>query len=269
VVLFAADHLDRILLGRLAGPDAVGLYGQAKNLMIKPVYLVTAPLSVLVLSSLARAAGRRNVQAELAEAFYRILAIILLPICVGLALVGDDVMPCLGGPRWTSSGVLLSALSVALFAQAVLIINGWLLAAFGRTGCLFAAAVVVLSIQTLGYLIGWRTGSWYGNAALGVAWGYSAAVVGILVLPHTVFAFRVARLPVVSFVRAIRRPLAASLGMAVVVWAAGAWLERAAVATLWAKLLTEIAIGALVYILLARGELRWLRGHWQQLRGHR
>lgn len=97
IVFYFADNLDRVLVGRLVGPDAVGLYTQAYNIMTKPVYVVITPLVALVLTSLARAASQHHTRDELIVAYYRLLAIVLTPAAVGLVVTGSDVMRMLGG----------------------------------------------------------------------------------------------------------------------------------------------------------------------------
>jgi PST family polysaccharide transporter len=265
-VLFVADYADRLLLGRLEGPETVGLYGQAKNLMIKPVYLVTTPLAAIVLSGLARAVDQPTERIDLARAFYRILAILLMPVCVGLAVVGQDVMPVLGGQDWQAAGPLLAALAVGLFAQAVLIINGWVLAGVGRTDRLFASAIGVLVVQLLGYSAGWAIGRQRDSGALGMAWGYAVAVLVVLVVPHTWFTLRTALLPPGPIARAIRRSLIASLVMGAAVWVLRQQIGSAFGDRPGMMLAVEVAAGVSLYLVLAREEIQWLRVQWATAR---
>ena len=192
VVFYLADNLDRVLVGRLAGPEAVGLYGQAYNIMIKPVYVVITPLVALVLTSLARAANQPETRQELVVAYYRLLAILLMPAAMGLVVTGSDVMRMLGGAAWADAGPLLSILSLGMFGQAMIILGVPILTAADRGGKLLAAAVVVAVVVCSSYIAGWYFGQQRGEPVLGVAWGYAIAVLGVIAAPYTWFCVRTA-----------------------------------------------------------------------------
>ena len=267
VVLFLADNLDRLLVGRIAGNHAVGLYSQAYNLMIKPVYLLTTPLTALLLSSLSRASAIPRAQGELLVAYYRLAAVVLLPCSVGLAVVGSDVMRLFGGQKWDEAGPLLTALSVGMFAQAVLILNGYVLTAAGRTGRLLLSSLCIAAVLLSGYLAGaWWATTWGAPAALGVACGYAVSVLGVLLIPHTVFCVRSAKHSAGEVLATWRRPLQAALVMGAMVWMFGEWL---AVTSAPLRLIVLIPLGALLYAALAREELAWLAAHVAQWRRDR
>ena len=180
VAFYLADNLDRVMVGRLVGPEAVGLYGQAYNIMIKPVYVVITPLVALVLTSLARAANQPETRQELIVAYYRLLAVLLLPAAVGLVVTGGDVMRLLGGTAWTDAGPLLSVLAVGMFGQAMIILGVPILTAADRGGKLLAAAMVVAAILCTAYSTGWYFGQQRGEPVLGVAWGYAIATLAMI-----------------------------------------------------------------------------------------
>jgi PST family polysaccharide transporter len=255
VVFYVADNFDRVLVGRLVGPEAVGLYGQAYNIMIKPVYVVITPLVALMLTSLSRAADQPATRGQLVVAYYRLLAVLLLPAAAGLIVVGDDVMRLLGGAAWSDAGPLLSVLSLGMFGQALVIVGVPILTAAGRGGRLLAAAAVVAVVLCAAYFIGWTCGERFEAPVLGVAWGYALAVLALIAVPYTWFCLRAAGLPLGDVFAALRRPAIAAIVMGGVVWRAGQWLDDA---TSIMRLAVLIPLGATVYALLARQEIAWL-----------
>ena len=260
-ILYVSDHLDKVLVGKLIGPYAAGLYSQAFNLMIKPIYLVTTPLTAIAIAAVARttAAGER---AAVVSDFYRLLAILLFPVCGGLAVTGGDAMRTLGGDRWAAAGPLLTALAAGLLAQAFLILNGWILAAIGRANELLIGSLACLLLITQGCLCGWWIGNRMEDPTCGVAWGRSLTIIAALLVPHTWLTIRAAGVAYVPFVTQLVRPAFATLMMTVAVAA----LHNAvavAVATPGIRFGVEVTAGIGIYVVFARDELRWLvRGHF-------
>lgn len=255
IVLFVADNLDRVLVGRLVSASDVGLYSQAYSLMIKPVYLVTTPLTALALASLSRAAAHPSTARQFVEAFYRMIAVALVPVSLGLALVGSDAMLILGGEPWREAGPILSVLSLGLFSQAVVILNGYVLMASGQARACFLASLAVALALLVGYLIGWRIGLQFQQPTLGIACGYAVAI-SSTALPHTWFCMRVAGHIPLGVFRTWIPALRASVVMALFVAATG-WIVSDAKPL--PRMVLQIVVGAVAYLLLARGELRWLK----------
>jgi len=265
IVFYVADNLDRVLVGRLIGPDAVGLYGQAYNVMIKPVYVVVTPLIPLVLASLSRAAEQPETRCELVVAYYRLLAVLLLPASAGLVVVGSDVMQLLGGPRWTAAGPLLSVLSFGMFGQALVILGAPVLTAAGRTGRLLAAAILVAIGLSSAYLMGWWWGEQRGQPVLGIALGYAVAILAVIAVPFTRYALRTAHYPALEVFQAMSRPALYAVAMAGIVSAASRGLTLQGVTSPLMRLALLIPLGALTYGVLARQEIAWFIRQVQQL----
>lgn len=258
-VLYVADNLDRVLVGRLVTSVDVGLYSQAYNVMMKPVYLVTTPLIGLSLSSLSRAVRHPVTSQQFVEAFHRVVAIALVPVSFGLALVGNNVMPTLGGENWRDAGSLLTILSLGIFAQGIVILNGYVLMASGHVRACFFAGLVIGIALIMGYLLGWLVGQSLGNPTLGIAGGYAATITLAGLGPHNWFCLRTAGHQVDAVVRTWLPAAKASVAMALCVATTG-WFFPDTQPTL--RMIAQIAVGLLVYLLLARGELRWLAGRF-------
>jgi O-antigen/teichoic acid export membrane protein len=258
IVFYVADNLDRVLIGRLVGPEAVGIYGQAYNVMIKPVYIVVTPLIPLMLASLSRAAGHPETRRQLAISYYRMLAIVLLPASAGLLVVGDDVMRLLGGEAWAAAGPVLAVLSLGLFGQALVIIGGTILTAAGRSDRLFAASLVVAAVLCTAYLAGWWWGERIGAPVLGVAWGYAIAVLGIIAVPFTCFALRTGGYPIRDVVQPMCLSILAAIAMAGVVDAVSEGLTLRGVESPLLRLLVVVPLGALVYLGFTWRHVKWM-----------
>lgn len=255
VLFYVADNLDRVLVGRLIDPHAVGLYSQAYNIMIKPVYVVVTPLIALMLASLSRAGNEPQTRDTLVVGYYRFAAVLLLPVSVGLAVVGSDVMLLLGGAAWSQAGPILSVLSIGMIGQTAMILSVPMLTSAGRTDRLCLGAAVVTLVLCPAYLAGWWLGARYGQPTLGVAWGYALAVLLVLMGPYTWFCLTTTESPSRKVASAMARPLIAALVMGLVVWLAGRWLTVEL--PVW-RLAVLVPLGAIVYAALVYKEIAWL-----------
>lgn len=256
VAFFLSVTLDKVLVGRLVGGLAVGLYSQAFNLMMKPVNSLTTPLNRIVLAALSRTADDPASRAVLIAGFYRLLAVVLLPVSAGLALVGDLLVVLLGGTEWAAAGPLLCVLSLAMFGQGLVHLSIPIYAAAGRTRALFVAASFLGGILAVALIAGWQLGIHFGNPTLGIAWAYSLTLL-IVSMPYTACCLGVAghRLRLLS--AALGGPLVATLAMAVAVGLFQGVTRQRFLLPLPLQLAAEVALGAAVYTLLARRELRW------------
>ena len=265
LLFFLAQYVDKILVGWAAGAVALGLYSQAFNLMTKPVYLLTTPLASVMLPAFSRAANDRDALARLLLAFSRMIGLLMMPAAVGLFLVAPEAMQTLGGERWLSAGPVLRGLSLAILVQAFVNMAGAVYTALGRAGRLLLAATALAACLVLGVSLGLYVGGKYGNMALGVAWGYSITML-VVAGPYMRTCFQTARISTRDWLRQLVRPALAAAAMGVVLLAVRATIEQTVRLPAPAFLATQMVLGSATYVVLARGQIRWLLGQLRQLR---
>lgn len=271
ILFFLALNVDKVLVGYALGERALGFYAQAFNLMFKPVYLVTTPLTGVMLPALARARPDREAFEQLFLAFHRLLAILLLPVGVGLMLVAPEAMIILGGPRWQPAGELLQVFAAAILVQGFVNVTGTVLAAVGRADRLLAGAGLMTVVLVQGYIAGLWFGRQFGpehgfEPVLAVASSYSIVMVCVVFVPYLIFTLRTIGVSPAAWFAAIRRPALAALGMGLVVATLRVMLRDQVDAAPLLLLAAEIVTGVLIYALLARGEIAWLIAQWQATR---
>ena len=265
LIFVVTQNIDKLLLGLWlgdtpAGQAIIGAYTQAYNLMMRCVYVVTTPMTGILLSSLSRATTNAARFVELTTNAYRLTANLMLPASVGLWLVAVDAMRVLGGPEWTDAGILLSALAPVIAMQGWINLCGSVLAARGKAALLCFGAVMLLLVSTQAMVVGYFAGQQLWPAplgpALGVAYGLAIGTTVILGLPYVMTTFAAAGVPARAVVSASLPALRASLLMGLVV-ALVQWSLHGA--TPGVRLTFSIAAGIASYALLSRGELVWLR----------
>jgi PST family polysaccharide transporter len=282
MVLFAVAQLvDKLLLSFVIdGTDAdreLGYYTQAFAWMMKPVLLVTTPVSAVALPALSRAAGtaraastppsanpERSADApalyrDVLLAFSRLIAMVLFPCGVGLAIVAPEAMVVLGGARWAPAGEILRVLAIVILAQGFINIVGSILVSVGRADRLCRGALALAVLTTVGSAIGLAIGRWLNQPAQGLAAGYVVAVVGVFFVPYLIFALRTAGVRASDWFRTLRPAAVAAVAMGAVVLACRFALARIDGLAPAASLAIEIAIGVAAYALFARREAAWFR----------
>jgi teichuronic acid exporter len=113
------EHTDVLVIGKITGQVTVGFYSMAKDLAMLP----TAKISnvVNVLSSPMMAELQTDVEA-MRRAFYRAVRLtsaIALPASTGMALVADDMVGVLLGPKWLPAVTILRLLCLYAAVRAV------------------------------------------------------------------------------------------------------------------------------------------------------
>jgi O-antigen/teichoic acid export membrane protein len=267
IVYFVAQNLDKILLPLVFGAAAdraVGLYGQAFSLMMKPVYLLTSPLTGVMVTGLSQVADPEHRQALLTR-FYRLVAVGLFPCAAGLTATAPDAMRLLGGNEWQVSGWILVALAPAICVLGLSNLGMLLLASAGKGGRVLAATALLLLLLVQGGLAGIYFGRTMFAAqskdpavggALGLAIAWTAVAVGVWSGPYLWFSLRSVGIRPSSLLRPLWPSLRAALLMGLLVWALA---QIAAVASLApaVRLPLLVAAGVPAYGLLARGEIAW------------
>lgn len=275
LMFYVGQNIDKVLLsvllgGSPAGRAAVGLYWQAYQFMMKPVYLVTTPATAIMLPALSQASAEPRRFAELTVRFYRLVSIALAPATAGLIVVAPRLMPVLGGESWAPAGRILQVLAIAVLAQGMINIAGSVLTAAGRADRLFFGSVIITLVLGQAYLAGYSLAVLIPGDApaltqtLGVAWGLAAATAGVLLLPYLYYCFSIAGISMHPIWISLRWPIAAAAAMGVSVEMIGILLAKFAGLGDAAVLAIQVPAGVVIFGLFARRDLAWFV---QQIRG--
>ena len=265
-LLFAlAQNIDKVLVGFALGAATLGLYSQAFNVMMKPVYLLTVPLAGVMLPGLSRAAHDPASYRLMLLAFSRLIAVVTIPAGVGLFLVAPEVMQLLGGDAWAEAGPILRVLSLAIGVQGFVNVAGSFFTSAGRARRLLVAASGMALFLCLAFFVGLGIGWLLDIPTLGVAGGYSF---GMLLLsgPYMLYCLRSVDASPRKWLAEIRRPALCALGMGLVV-AVCRWslLQIEGLSPL-SLLSVQVTVGVAVYAILARKEIRWFVDQLRLLR---
>jgi O-antigen/teichoic acid export membrane protein len=233
----ASAALTAMILGRVLGGAALGLYAMGLSLAEAPHRISTAVINQISLPVFSRLQQEPE---ELAHYFLKIskyLALIALPTQIGLVLVASDLVPLLLSPRWEAVTVPFqimcaeSALLIATLAASPM------MTALGRAGFLLGRSVLSVTVLAAATLLGSPFG------LVGAVTARFVAVVpvrAILLLP----CLREIGVPFRTYLRAMSSALVATAAMVAVVLVVRQLLSGAGSVE---RLAVSATIGALVY----------------------
>jgi PST family polysaccharide transporter len=168
---FVALNMDNIIVGRLMGAGALGLYSRAYNFLMVPTMLFGTVVDKVLFPAMAHI---QDDNARLSRAFRRAMAIvtmITLPVSVVLVVLAPEFVTVVLGSRWTGMIVPFQVLAATMLFRTSYKMSDSLARAKGAVyprawrQWVYAAAVFA------GALIGTRWG------LAGVAVGVGAAIV--------------------------------------------------------------------------------------------
>lgn len=243
-------QIDRILLGRIAGAGAVGLYTVSQRLTAIIGEMLAAGLQGLVVPVFSRVQHDPEAVLRGLARGYRLIAFIAIPAFVGVAMVAPELVPVLLGAQWIEAVpvVQASALPALIYALGFLLSN--MLTAIGRPGLRLALTLGQACLSVLFVLAAVR----WGPAAVALAMG--AAALTAYLANAAMLARLIGLDPLAYHLQAWPAALASAL-MAAGLWAIGA--HAGALPAILALGL-EAAVGAGIYLattlLIARPQWR-------------
>lgn len=251
VLAAVVHHADLVVVGRLLGATALGLYQVAYKLPETAVTVLVWVTSRVLFPALSRLNARGEPLGRGWLAAVGATSLLTFPAAAGLAVLATPVVNLFFGPRWAAAGPVLAGLAVAAGVRSAGTSAGDLLKAAGRPGLLAALSVVKAVTLVPALILAARGG------ATAVAWTLAATTLATALLSVAV-AGRYARVPLSSYGRAV----APAAGVALLV-AGGAWLGLQA-----GGLALALAAAGLAFVAGARllaPEV--LRGTWAALSG--
>jgi PST family polysaccharide transporter len=262
LIAYIAFNLDKVLLGRFWGADALGIYGRAYQLIIMPTENLNSAIGGVAFSTLSRLQDDHSRLKSYFLKGYPLVLAMTLPITIMCALFPDDIILVLLGPKWENAAVILRFLTPAVLVFALITPVGWLLLSIGMVGRSLKVALVVAPLVTAGYVIGLPYGP------KGVAFGYSAMMI-LWGGPLIVWCLKGTMISLRDLLQSASRPLLSGIMAGGVAYAVQFFLGHLLSPFLRLVLGAGVLLGAYLWILLwAMGQKLFYLDLFQALRGY-
>ncbi len=208
-------NIDQLLLGWRFNAQILGFYKKAYDL-----YFLSAVLSVWRLRLVAVAAlSRLNRDPEQYQRYLinalGIVAFLAMAVGGGLTLAGGDVIRILLGPKWETSGRIMTWFGFGAGMMLIHEIHCWIHLSLGRADRWFRWGILELSIHALLFVLALH----WGPIGVALAWTVSF---WILTVPAIWYAGRPINLGISQIIEAVWRPVVASASAG---WATAAILR--------------------------------------------
>jgi PST family polysaccharide transporter len=200
LVVYVAYNLEKVLLGRFWGAEAIGLYGRAYQLANIPTDNLNGAVGEVAFSALSRVKDDASRLRSYFLKGYSLVIGMTLPITLACALFADDLILVVLGAQWKDAAVIFRLLSPTILIFALINPLGWLLFSLGLVGRSLKIALVLAPVVILGYVLGLPYGP------KGVAFGYSAMMM-LWVVPHIAWGVQGTAVSFRDIVKTVSGPL--------------------------------------------------------------
>jgi PST family polysaccharide transporter len=213
LIVYMAYNFEKLLLGRVWGANALGVYGQAYQLVNIPTANINDAIGGVAFSALSRLqADPARLRSYFLKSYYLTISI-TVPITVFSAVFAEDTILVVLGPKWNEAVEIFRLLSPTILIFGIINPLSWLLLSVGLQVRSLQVAMVLTPIVIASYVVGLP----YGPA--GVAFAYSAVMM-LWLTPHVFWCLHgTAVSPKDLFVTTLR-PVLAALAAVGLAWAA-------------------------------------------------
>ncbi len=247
---FIQTQADIVIAGRAFDPHILGIYTTSLFLTQMFVTKFVPPINEVAFSAYARVQDDPQAMAHGFLKAVRILMLIGMPFCLGLAASADPLVHVVLGEKWLETAPVIALLGFAMPFMTIQVLFGPATNAAGRPGIYTRTTILGAVLMPLAFLIGVRWG------VTGIAWAWVAAY-PVLVAISAAWVLPVLRVSLSDFLKALAPPVLAGIAMFVGVKLSDAVLPAMPVlARLAALVATGGAIYGLCLMLFARDRIR-------------
>ena len=245
VLNFIANRGPDLILGRLIGARAVGLFSVGYEVAMLPSTELVAPINRAILPGYSRL---RETEGGLQKGYLDVIGMItllVLPAGIGIAATVDILVPLLLGDKWLATVPIIYYLAIAGAIGSSFANGGSVFLALGKPHITTIIHSIRISILVPGVFLGTN----YGGVG-GVAVAY-LGVIAIMTVITLTLVLRLLKLPVWRYLGTVYRPvLAAGTMYSVITLLIHPYIGDY---PLWLSALICIGGGVLVYISVVLG----------------
>jgi PST family polysaccharide transporter len=180
IVVYIAYNMEKALLGRFWGANAIGIYGRAYQLVSVPIDNLNSAAGEVAFSALSRIQNKPHQLRSYFLKGYSLILSLTIPAAFICAIFSGDLIAVMLGPKWKEAVPIFRLLSPTIAIFALINPFAWLLIATGRVIRSLKIALVIAPLVISGYTLGLPFGP------KGVAIGYSVAM-ALWVVPHVIW----------------------------------------------------------------------------------
>jgi O-antigen/teichoic acid export membrane protein len=160
-------NADNLLIGRVLGATALGVYALAYNIILIPFSRIGGPVAQVMFPAFSRLQDQPERIAALWLRGTRVVGAITVPALCGLVVVAPDFVRVVLGERWAEAVPVIQILAWVGLLQSLQTLNSEILQARDRTSSMFAFSIGFFCAHLAAFVIGLHWG------VIGVATAYA------------------------------------------------------------------------------------------------
>lgn len=238
-----------VIVGRMAGAHALGLFTMSYEISNLPTTELSAPINRAVFPGYAALSENTDALREGVLKVMSMIVLLTLPAACGIALVAEPLVRVLLGAKWIEAVPLIQVLAFYGMVSSFQSNLGFVFVAKGRARFITLWSVAMFLLQVPLVMLGI-----YLAGTLGAAMGLLASV--LIPLPFVIFAVnRLLGVVARDWLLLSWRPLSAAVGMCVglLLWQStgSSFLSFGDQGTV--AMLSQVVLGAIIYVLFVGG----------------
>ena len=239
-VNYVGRNIDNLLIGRMVGGPALGLYAKAYSLLMLPLNLMNTPISRVAVPALSRL---QHDPVRMVSYYTKALTLVVtfsMPVVAWLASVADSFVLTVLGDQWREAIDLFRILVIPAFIGTFNVAAGWVFVSLGHVDRQLRSGLANTAVNVLAISIGIQWG------VEGVAWALVASSLSKRI-PTLAYCYRGTPFTLRLLGGVLWRPATASLLAGWATWLVHGWIAPGA----WppVALAASLPIFASVYLL--------------------
>ena len=234
-------HIDYLLIGRVLGTVALGIYNRAFLVMLFPTTTIARVLRRVLFASLSQIQNDKQRVKRIFLKTTRVVALLTFPLMLGLFVTVEPFVLTVFGEQWSEMIPVLRILALAGMIQSIDNLNVNLFQSQGKANLQFRLEIFLNTTFILAIVVGLRWG------IVGVAVGYTIATV-VTTVPFFYFAGKLVHISLLETVRNLAGIFSCAFVMATAVWVLGLYLPTTW--PNWLHLMVLVCFGGLSYAVL-------------------
>ena len=200
ILVYIGYNAEKVMIGRLWGAAAIGIYGRAYQIISIPTDNINGSIGEVAFATLSRL---QDDPARFKSYFLKMFSLLLgitVPITIACALFADDIVYLLLGPQWSDAIGIVKLLAPTILIFAIINPLGWVIFSMRFIKRGLKAAPIILVLMITAYILALPYGP------KGVAFAYSAALT-LWVVPQILWCVHGTPISFWDIVRVASRPL--------------------------------------------------------------
>jgi O-antigen/teichoic acid export membrane protein len=146
VVVYVTTEIDNVVIGKILGMQALGIYVVAYMLANLPATHLSKVISGVMFPAYSKLQDDRSLLLHAYLETTRVVSTVAMPMAVGLAVLADELVTLVYGQEWRQAATVLPLLCVFGALRAVSSTNGYVFNAIGKPQIPFYVNLVKLGM---------------------------------------------------------------------------------------------------------------------------